>query len=131
MKIIIGYEGSRMSQMALDLAKKYAKILGAKVIVITSLEGGRNEKVDDIDNARKGLQYAEEAVKKEGLECEAHLLIHGLTPGEDIVEFAAEQKAELVIVGVKMRSKVGKFLLGSNAQYVILNSPCPVLTVKL
>jgi len=35
-----------------------------------------------------------------------------------------------IIVGVKRRSKVGKLLMGSTAQYVILQAPCPVVTVK-
>ena len=131
MKIVVGYEGSRMSQMALEIAKKHAKAFGAEVVVITSLEGGRSDKVEDIDAAKQGLEYAEGALKREGIECKSHLLIHGLSPGEDIVDFAKEQKADEIIVGVKMRSKVGKFLLGSNAQYVILNAPCPVVTVKL
>ncbi|MCK9274221.1 MAG: universal stress protein [Syntrophales bacterium] len=131
MKIIVGYEGSRMSHMALDLAKKHAKAFGAEVTVITSLEGGRADKIEDIEAAKNGLEYAEELLKREGIESKSHLLIHGLSPGEDIVDFAKEQNADEIIVGVKMKSKVGKFLLGSNAQYVILNAHCPVVTIKL
>jgi nucleotide-binding universal stress UspA family protein len=46
------------------------------------------------------------------------------------VQFAAEERAELIIVGIRRRSKVGKLLMGSTAQYIILKAPCPVLTVK-
>jgi nucleotide-binding universal stress UspA family protein len=65
-----------------------------------------------------------------GLDCRTHLLIRGLAPGEDILEFAKESKVDEIIVGVKRRSKVGKLLMGSTAQYVILQAPCPVVTVK-
>jgi nucleotide-binding universal stress UspA family protein len=58
------------------------------------------------------------------------LLIRGLAPGEDILEFAKESNVDEIIVGVKRRSKVGKLLMGSTAQYVILQAPCPVVTVK-
>ena len=40
------------------------------------------------------------------------------------------EDVDLVFIGVEKRSKVGKLLFGSTAQHVILNSPCPVVTVN-
>ena len=57
-------------------------------------------------------------------------MIRGLSPGEDLVRFAEENKVDLVFVGVKRRSKVGKLLMGSAAQYVILNAPAPVVSIR-
>ena len=57
-------------------------------------------------------------------------MIRGLSPGEDLIEFANENKIDQIVVGVKRRSKVGKLLMGSTAQYVILQAECPVITVK-
>jgi nucleotide-binding universal stress UspA family protein len=65
-----------------------------------------------------------------GIACKTHLLIRGMSPGEDLIEFAKENKSDAVFVGVKRRSKVGKLLMGSTAQYVILQAPCPVVCVK-
>jgi len=53
-----------------------------------------------------------------------------LTPGEDLVAIAKKNDVEEIIIGVKRRSKVGKMLFGSNAQYVILNAHCAVVAVK-
>lgn len=53
-----------------------------------------------------------------------------MEPGEDLVTFAGEHGVEEIIIGVKRRSRVGKLLFGSNAQYVILNADCPVVTVR-
>ena len=62
--------------------------------------------------------------------CETHLLMRGRTPCEDLVWFAEENQVEEIVIGVKRRSKVGKMVFGSTAQYVILNAPCPVVSVK-
>ena len=64
------------------------------------------------------------------MECESHLSVRGLDPEDDLIEFAEENHVDLIVVGVRDRSKVGKFVMGSRAQRVILGAPCPVLTVK-
>jgi nucleotide-binding universal stress UspA family protein len=53
-----------------------------------------------------------------------------MAPGEDLVQFAKDNTVDEVVVGVKRRSKVGKILMGSTAQFVVLQAPCPVVTVK-
>jgi nucleotide-binding universal stress UspA family protein len=47
-----------------------------------------------------------------------------------MVQFAREIQADLVVIGVKKRSRVNKLMFGSNAQFVILEAACPVLSVK-
>lgn len=51
-------------------------------------------------------------------------------PGGSIVELAADLGADLVVVGGRRRSPAGKALLGSTAQYVLMNAPCPVTFVR-
>ena len=51
MKILVGYNGSEVSKTALSQAKSYAKTYSALVYVVTSLEGGSGEKVEEIDAA--------------------------------------------------------------------------------
>jgi nucleotide-binding universal stress UspA family protein len=53
-----------------------------------------------------------------------------MAPGEDLVQFAKDNAVDEMVVGVKRRSKVGKILMGSTAQFVVLQAPCPVVTVK-
>jgi nucleotide-binding universal stress UspA family protein len=76
------------------------------------------------------LEYAKSLFEEDGIACNTHLLIRGLSAGEDLVEFANENQIDQIVVGVKRRSKVGKLLMGSTAQYVILQAECPVITVK-
>jgi len=130
MKILVGYDGSKASKKALELAKKHASAFGGKIYVITSMVGGPMEPVEDIDEAKAGLKKAIDIIKKDGISCEERLLIRGDEPGEDIVQFAEENNIDEIIMGVVKKSKVDKFLFGSNAQYVILHAPCPVIAVK-
>jgi nucleotide-binding universal stress UspA family protein len=46
------------------------------------------------------------------------------------VQFAEDNQINEIIVGVRRRSKVGKLLMGSTAQHVILNAHCPVVSIK-
>ena len=129
MNIVVGYKESKMSKSILDLVRQHAKAFDATVYLVSSLEGGVGEKIEEIDVAKAQLSYAEGVLKEAGIEAESELLIRGLSPGEDIIEFAKDKEADEIIVGVKMRSKVGKFILGSTAQYVILNANCPVVSI--
>ena len=130
MKILVGYDGSNVAKEALDLAKTHAKIYSATVEIVASMTRGTESDREDIEKAERGLEYAKGLLDEESIACNTHLLIRGLSPGEDIVEFARENDVDEIIVGVKRRSKVGKILMGSTAQYVILNAHCPVVSVK-
>jgi nucleotide-binding universal stress UspA family protein len=130
MNIVVGYDGSDAANEALNVAKKHARAFDGKIYVITSLVGGTEESAEEIIKTRSQLEYVSKSIEKEGIPCEEHLLIRGMQPGEDIVQFAEDHQADEVIIGVVKKSKVQKFLLGSNAQHVILRSPCMVVAVK-
>ena len=130
MNIVVGYDGSDAANEAVNVAKKHARAFEGKIYVITSLVGGTEESAEEIIKARYQLEYVVKSIEKEGIPYEEHLLIRGMEPGEDIVQFAADHQADEIIIGVIKKSKVQKFLLGSNAQYVILHSPCVVIAVK-
>ena len=61
---------------------------------------------------------------------ETLLSVRGLEAGEDMIRIADEKKADEIIIGIQRKSKVGKLLFGSTAQYIIMNAPCPVVTVR-
>ena len=130
MRMLVGYDGSNAAKEALKLAKKFAGTLGAKVDVVTSMAKATEGEQEVVLQAEKWLQYAQSILEKEKIECTTHLLIRGLSAEEDIVKFAEDNGVDLIVVGVKRRSKVGKIIMGSTAQYVIIKAPCPVLSVK-
>lgn len=130
MKFLVGYDGSPQSKDALGLAKKHALAFKGRIFIVTSLFGDKQTSPRDIEQAEQGLEYAKRTLVDSGIEAETHLLVHGITPGEDLVEFAKEKEIDQIFVGVVKVSPVGKMIFGSTARHVILNAPCPVLSVK-
>jgi nucleotide-binding universal stress UspA family protein len=130
MKILVGYNGSEVAKAALSQAKRYAKRFDALVHVVTSLEGGSGETIEEISAATENLKFAQEFLERDGIKCKTEQLVRGLTPGEDLVKFATENEIDHLFVGIEKKSKTHKVLLGSTAQYVILKAPCPVTSVK-
>jgi len=130
MKILVGIDGSNTSQEALLLAIKNAIAFGGELMAVTSMTTGTPEENEEIRAAETTLAQAKSVAEEAGVTSSTHLLIRGNSAGEDIVDFAAENEVGLIVVGIKRRSRVGKILMGSSAQFVILKAQCPVLTVK-
>lgn len=130
MKILVGYDHSKVSENALNYARQHGQAFNAEIHIITSLEQSATLKKEDIDKAENRLERVKKPFKEAGIECEIHTSVSYQSPGEDLVRYAKENDIDQIIVGVRRRSKVGKLVTGSTAQYVILNAPCPVLSVR-
>ena len=131
MKFMICYEASYQAREALRVAQKHAEVWGAKIEVIQTVTRELPLKHSQVKEMEEKLE-AEVKKQFEGISIEynAQLLVTSLEAGEQLVKFAQEEKIDQVFIGLQKTSKVGKLLFGSTAQYVILQSPCPVITVK-
>ena len=130
MKILVGYDGSQIADDALQEARKHAQAFGAHVFIVTSMEQSPTLTKDEIDKAESELEKLKKLFDKDKISCEAIALVSYESPGEALVRLAKEKDIDEVIIGVRRRSKVGKLVFGSTAQYVILQAPCTVVTVK-
>ena len=130
MKILIGYDGSKAAENALKLAQKHANAFNAEIYLLTSLEQGPTLQKDDIEKAEDDLEELKRPFNSDGIHCETDVVVSHLSAGEDLIQFVQYNNIDEVFVGVKKKSKVGKLVFGSTAQYVILNAPCPVVAVK-
>jgi nucleotide-binding universal stress UspA family protein len=119
-----------VAKEALVLAKKHAKAFDAKVYLLTTLAQSPELQLEDIQKAENELERLRISFKEDGIPCEVHAIVSTLTAGEDLVQFAQDNEIEEIVIGVRRRSKVGKLLFGSNAQYIILQATCPVVAVK-
>ncbi len=131
MNILVGYDGSNAAREALELAKKRAKVWGAKIDVVKCMAQNRELNYEDIQMVEHKLEReVHDQFNSDGIPYEIHLVISGRQFGEDLVQFAGQNKIDEIVIGVRRRSKAGKLLFGSTAQHVILNAPCPVVSIK-
>jgi nucleotide-binding universal stress UspA family protein len=130
MNILVAYDGTKEAKEALRLAIRHAKAFNARIILAYSMVGGPEIPRKEFEHAEKELQTQEILLKEEGVAYETLLSVRGLETGEDIVKIAEEKQAEEIVIGIQRKSKVGKLLFGSTAQYIILNASCPVVTVR-
>ena len=130
MKILVGYDYSTVTQDVLALAKQQAQAFKAEVHLLRFLEQGPELSREAIQQAEQNLDQVKREFATLALACDTHVVVSALSAGEDIVQFAEQNSIDLIVIGVRRRSKVGKLLFGSNAQLIILTAPCPVLTVK-
>jgi len=132
MKFLVCYEEAHPSAKILKEALAHAKAWNASLEIVKTITRElplKHSKILEME------QEFETTVKKQiedaDVTHDSHLVVTSQEPGEKLVAFADEQDIDLIFLGIIKRSKVGKLFFGSTAQYVILNAPCPVVTVKI
>ncbi|HSE07610.1 MAG TPA: universal stress protein [Nocardioidaceae bacterium] len=128
--IVVGYVPKPEGKAALRRAAEEAKLRGSRLVVVNSHRGGREFDRDDAIESEAQLAEVKSELAGQDVEHDLRQLVRGMDPAEDLVNVAAEVDAELIVIGLRRRSPVGKLILGSNAQRVLLDAPCPVLAVK-
>ena len=128
--IVVGYVPKSEGHAALTRAVQEAKLRGSSLMVVNSHRGGREFDASDAVETEAQLNEIKSALHETGVDYEVRQLVRGMDPAEDLVNVAEEVEAEFIVIGLRRRSPVGKLILGSNAQRVLLDAPCPVLAVK-
>lgn len=128
--VVVGYVPKPEGKAALRLAAEEAKLRSSSLMVVNSHRGGREFDREDAMDSESQLQEVRNQLKEAGVEHEIRQLVRGFDPAEDLLSVAAEVGADVIVIGLRRRSPVGKLILGSNAQRILLDAPCPVLAVK-
>jgi nucleotide-binding universal stress UspA family protein len=126
--IVVGYVPKPEGRAALRRAAEDAVSRRERLVVVTSvsdLPGDATGQVDHDEVTRVG-----EALRAAGVEHEVRQLVRGQDASEDLIAIAEEVQADMIVIGLRRRTPVGKLILGSNAQRILLDAPCPVLAVK-
>lgn len=127
--IVVGYIPKPEGHAALTLSIPEAQLRGSSLLVVHSQRGGR-EFTGAVMDDEGHLNSVRAQLDEAGVTYEIRQLVRGFDPAEDMIKVAEEVSAELIIIGLRRRSPVGKLILGSNAQRIVLDAPCPVLAVK-
>lgn len=130
MSIIVGYIPTREGRAALRAARAEALLRESKLVVVNSHRGGRDFDADEAQRFEEELGRVQRDLDEAGVEHEVRALVRGNEPAEDLVEVAQESDASLIVIGLRRRTPIGKLILGSNAQRILLEATCPVLAVK-
>lgn len=120
--IVVGYVAKREGEAALTAALDEARLRGARVVLVHAT------RADEPDEAVAG---AREVLAGSGVEHEVRVSTGAFDPAEDLLAVAEEVSADLIVIGLRRRTPVGKLLLGSNAQRILLDAQAPVLAVKI
>ena len=126
MSVVVGYVPTREGETALEHAVSEARSRGTSLVVVNTSRG--DALVD-----QRYVDQEQLAALEERLDGVDHLVVHairGREASEEILAVAQEHRAELIVIGLRRRSPVGKLLMGSTAQRVLLDAACPVLAVK-
>ncbi|HEU4674478.1 MAG: universal stress protein [Motilibacteraceae bacterium] len=130
MTIVVGYVPKPEGKAALRRAAEEAKLRGSRLVVINSNRGGRDLDAEENVRYEHELATVRDELTTAGVEHEVRQLVRGLEPAEDLIAVAEEVQADVIVIGLRRRTPVGKLILGSNAQRILLDAPCPVLAVK-
>jgi nucleotide-binding universal stress UspA family protein len=128
--IVVGYVPKPEGRAAIHRAAAEAKLRSSTMIVVNSAKGGREFESEEAVRIEEAMKQIREELEEAGIGFETRQLVRGMDVAEDLIAVAEESGAEMIVIGLRRRSPVGKLILGSNAQTILLDAPCPVLAVK-
>jgi nucleotide-binding universal stress UspA family protein len=126
--IVVGYIPSPEGLAALDYAIGVAQRESARVILVNS--GVRGNDTDPSFAGGTELDAIAERLQSLGIEHEIRQAPQAFSPAQEVLDAAQEVNADLIAIGLRRRSPVGKLFLGSSSQQILLEAECPVVAVK-
>ena len=124
--ILLAYVPSATSEAALKYAIEEAMRRDAKLLVLASERPPDPRKARGVTDKRS----LPERLAETGLEHELRTVPKRDDPADDILDAVESDPIDLVVLGIRRRTPIGKILLGSTSQRVAIESPVPVVLVK-
>lgn len=127
--VVLGYVAKPEGEAALAAAIAESKLRNADLVVVNA-HRGRHEDPSSHAAIEAELSEVRERVEAAGVPVDVRHPDTGFDAAEDLLTIVEEVGADLVVIGLRRRTPVGKLVLGSNAQRILLDAHCPVLAVK-
>lgn len=126
--IIVGWTPMPEGEAALRHAVDEATLREDELLVVNV--SARSDPPQDTFADDAEVRQVEALLKAAGVTYTLRQLVRGKDAAEEIVGLAAKHDARSIVIGLRQRSPVGKLLLGSNSQRILLEAHCPVIAVK-
>lgn len=126
--VVVGYVPKPEGEAALQRAVDEAVLRQARLVVVCSHPS--DAEPERVARADADLAAARERLSAAGIDHEIRTNLEGMDAADELVDLAGELRADLLVIGMRRRSPVGKLILGTQAQRILLDAGCPVLAVK-
>jgi hypothetical protein len=128
--VVVGFVPKPEGEAALLAALAEVQRSGGRLVVATAQRQGADPAW--IAKAHAELAAARERLDAAAVDYAVHETVTDaeLDAAEDLVQVARDEHADLIVIGIRRRTPTGKLILGSQAQRILLDAPCPVLAVK-
>lgn len=128
MTLLVAYVPRPEGHAALDKGIELAKSRNEHLVVVNAGPGGSKEDPSLAD--AQDFERVEQLLINTGLNAEVKQFVRGNNAVEEIQALVDSMPVSMLIIGLRKRSPVGKLILGSVAQELLLNISCPILAVK-
>lgn len=128
MTILVAYAPRPEGQVALDKGIEIATRRQERLVVVNASPGGAQD--DPARADAQDVERIEALLAASGLDAEFKQFIRGNSAVAEIEGLVDSLQVSLLVIGLRKRSPVGKLILGSVAQDILLSVSCPVLAVK-
>ncbi len=128
MTILVAYVARPEGHAALDKAMEIAKRRNERMVVVNASPGGTKEDASMIDVQE--VERVEKLLQDAGVDAEFKQFVRGKSAVEEIEALVEALQVSVLVIGLRKRSPVGKLIMGSVAQQLLLSVSCPVLAVK-
>ncbi len=128
MTIVAAYLPTTDGRDVVAAAATQARLHEERLVVVNAASGAAV--ADPALAPPEELDRLRDDLRREGIDATVHQVRKVTSVAEALLDVVREEDASLLVIGTRRRSVVGKFLLGSTAQSLILDAPCSVLAVK-
>lgn len=128
MTILVAYVPRPEGHAALDKGIELARERNELLIVVNATPGGTGEDPSRAD--AQDVERVEQLLSVSSIQSEFKQFVRGKNAVEELDELVATRDVSVLVIGLRKRSAVGKLILGSMAQEILMTISCPILAVK-
>ncbi len=128
MTVLVGYVPTPEGEAAYASALDEAQRRGEPLVLLNSPRSGAPVSADVA--SEETVREMTARAQALGVELQVRQAPHSGEIADEVLRVAQETDASVIVIGLRKRSPVGKLLMGSSAQRILLDADRPVLSVK-